>query len=215
MGGLSGGGGFVPGGARGATLAPSTAARHLFFFPSSGAVVTVGRVTDYVVLLRGVNVGGRTLKMADVRAALAKGGFPGARTVLASGNVLLASEDDAATVGSAVEKILTDTFGYQAWVLVRSTEELERIAADYPFQTDETSHHPYVVFCRSAQVLDELRAAAAPDATERVAAGRSVLYWEAPRGSSLDTAVAKVLARARYKADVTTRNLRTVRRLLP
>lgn len=175
----------------------------------------MGRVTDYVVLLRGVNVGGRTLKMADVRAALAEGGFPGARTVLASGNVLLTSERDAATVGTAVEQILTERFGYQAWVLVRSTAELAQLVADYPFQTDESSHHPYVVFCRSADVLDGLRAQLTPDGRERIAPGAGVLYWETPRGSSLDTAVAKELARARYKADVTTRNLRTLRRLLP
>lgn len=173
-------------------------------------------MTRYVVLLRGVNVGGRTLRMADVRTALAEGGFPAARTVLASGNVLLDSPDDAAQVGSAVESILTERFGYQAWVLVRSTEELAQVVADYPFETDEASHHPYVVFCRSTAVLDDLRGALTEtDQNEKIASGTDVLYWEVPRGSSLDTAVAKVLARTRYKADTTTRNLRTLRKLLP
>ncbi|WP_245542881.1 DUF1697 domain-containing protein [Ruania albidiflava] len=179
-------------------------------------MATVAQVTDYVVLLRGVNVGGRTLKMADVRAALAEGAFPGARTVLASGNVLLASERDAATVGSAVEQILTERFGYQAWVLVRSTAQLAQVVADFPFETDEATHHPYVVFCRSAEVLAALREELTEtDPAERIAPGDAVLYWQTPRGSSLDTPVAKTLARARYTADVTTRNLRTLRRLLP
>ncbi|WP_147916381.1 DUF1697 domain-containing protein [Ruania zhangjianzhongii] len=173
-------------------------------------------MTSYAVLLRGVNVGGRTLKMAEVREALAEGGFPAARTVLASGNVLLDSAADAAQVGPAVESILTERFGYRARVLVRSIQELAEIVADYPFDTDESSHHPYVVFCRSAAVLDDLREVlTAIDETERIAPGADVLYWELPRGRSLDTAVAKVLARARYKEDTTTRNLRTLRRLLP
>ena len=172
-------------------------------------------MTGYVVLLRGVNVGGRTLKMAEVRAALADGGYPGARTVLASGNVLLDSEDDAAQVGSAVEGVLTERFGYQAWVLVRTAGELAQLVADYPFDTDETSHHPYVVFCRSRQVLDELGEVLAETSDdERIAPGTDVLYWECPRGSSLETKASKVLARARYKRDVTTRNLRTLRKLL-
>ncbi len=173
-------------------------------------------MTDHVVLLRGVNVGGRTLTMADVRAALAEGGFPGARTVLASGNVLLSSEHDTATVGSAVEQILTERFGYQARVLVRTAEQLAQVVADYPFDTDESTHHPYVVFCRSAEVLDSLRAELTElDPAERIASGGDVLYWQTPRGRSLDTPVAKTLARARYTAEVTTRNLRTLRRLLP
>ena len=168
------------------------------------------------MLLRGVNVGGRTLKMADVRAALAEGGFPGARTVLASGNVLLTSERDAATVGTAVEQILTERFGYQAWVLVRSTEQLTQVVADFPFDTDEATHHPYVVFCRSGDVLETLQAALTEtDPAEQIAPGDGVLYWESPRGHSVDTPVSKTLARARYTADVTTRNLRTLRRLLP
>ena len=200
----------------GSNCSTDDGAGHLFFFRSAVRVATVAQVTDYVVLLRGVNVGGRTLKMADVRAALAEGAFPGARTVLASGNVLLASERDAATVGSAVEQILTERFGYQAWVLVRSTAQLAQVVADFPFETDEATHHPYVVFCRSAEVLAALQAELTEtDPAERIAPGDAVLYWQTPRGSSLDTPVAKTLARARYTADVTTRNLRTLRRLLP
>ena len=42
----------------------------------------------YAAFLRGVNVGGVNLKMADVAAALAAAGFDDVRTVLASGNVV-------------------------------------------------------------------------------------------------------------------------------
>src|SRR5699024_8352522 len=127
----------------GSNCSTDDGAGHLFFFRSAVRVATVAQVTDYVVLLRGVNVGGRTLKMADVRAALAEGAFPGARTVLASGNVLLASERDAATVGTAVEQILTERFGYQAWVLVRSTAQLAQVGGRLPVR-DRRGHPPPV-----------------------------------------------------------------------
>lgn len=55
-------------------------------------------MTKYAALLRGVNVGGITMKMADVRDALETAGFAGVTTVLASGNVLLDADEPAATV---------------------------------------------------------------------------------------------------------------------
>ena len=42
----------------------------------------------YAAFLRGVNVGGVNLKMADVSAALSSAGFTAVRTILASGNVV-------------------------------------------------------------------------------------------------------------------------------
>ncbi|WP_089771701.1 DUF1697 domain-containing protein [Ruania alba] len=172
-----------------------------------------------VVLLRGVNVQGTTMTMADLRATLDAAGFPGARTVLASGNVILADDRPGEQIRELVEVALRDRFGYDAWVQVVEQDELARIAADYPFDTDESTHHPYVVFCRDAGALAALQETVhgppeRADDVERVAAGERVLYWETPKGRSLDTPIAKVLARKRFKADTTTRNLRTVRKLL-
>jgi hypothetical protein len=48
-----------------------------------------GAVPRYAAFLRGVNVGGVNLTMAEVAAALTDAGFTGVRTILASGNVLL------------------------------------------------------------------------------------------------------------------------------
>ena len=75
-------------------------------------------MTRYAAFLRGVNVGGVNLKMADVAAALTDAGFSEVRTVLASGNVLLESPADAAAVRTKAEAALRERFGYPAWVLV-------------------------------------------------------------------------------------------------
>ena len=48
-------------------------------------------MSEWVVLLRGINVGGINIKMADLRVALTAAGFTDVRTVLATGNVLLSS----------------------------------------------------------------------------------------------------------------------------
>ncbi|MCK5755877.1 MAG: DUF1697 domain-containing protein, partial [Mycobacterium sp.] len=61
-------------------------------------------MTRYAAFLRGVNVGGVTLKMAALTQALEAAGFTGVRTILASGNVLLDSEADAAAVRDRAER---------------------------------------------------------------------------------------------------------------
>jgi|SRR5699024_167032 len=173
-------------------------------------------MASFIVLLRGVNVGGITIRMADLCRRLSQGDFAAVRTVLASGNVLVETELPSAEVTEQVQQILRESYGYDAWVQVLTPDMLARIERQYPFHTDESTHQPYVVFCRSQEVLEELCADLPPDQPEleQVAPGESCLYWQVPKGQSVHTPVAKLLARARYKADTTTRNLRTVRRLL-
>ncbi|HUL98158.1 MAG TPA: DUF1697 domain-containing protein, partial [Mycobacterium sp.] len=55
-------------------------------------------MTKYAAFLRGVNVGGVNLKMAEVAKALTAAGFTDVRTILASGNVLLESRSKVAAV---------------------------------------------------------------------------------------------------------------------
>lgn len=67
---------------------------------------------SYIVLLRGVNVGGKSkLSMADLKAALTEMGCQGVATYINSGNVLLKSGLDATALGSKIETLLTDRVG--------------------------------------------------------------------------------------------------------
>ena len=50
-------------------------------------------MTEWVALLRGVNVGGATIRGAELHALFADLGFRLPRTVLASGNVVFGSDD--------------------------------------------------------------------------------------------------------------------------
>src|SRR5579875_3542791 len=67
-------------------------------------------MTRYVAFLRGVNVGGVNLKMAEVAAAFGDAGFSSVRTILASGNVVLEAQSDAAAVRRTAETALRDRF---------------------------------------------------------------------------------------------------------
>ena len=55
----------------------------------------------YVILLRGVNVGGVSVKMAELRELLAGLGYDEVKTVLASGNALATSDASASDTNSA------------------------------------------------------------------------------------------------------------------
>ncbi|TDE97344.1 DUF1697 domain-containing protein [Occultella glacieicola] len=170
----------------------------------------------YVVLLRGVNVGGINITMADLRKVLEEAGLTEVRTVLASGNALVTSDRSAAQLRPVIEAALRTAFGYEAWVQVLTVERIAAIVADYPFDTDEETHHPYVMFCADAPALAEVGGLAdgVDPAVEQVRPGDGVVYWEAPKGSSTDTAFAKLTSRARYRSILTTRNLRTLRKLI-
>ncbi|RUR03598.1 DUF1697 domain-containing protein [Labedella endophytica] len=171
----------------------------------------------HVALLRGVNVGGVTVRSAPLAAVFEGLGFGSVRTVLASGNVVFDGGDTPESdLKAAVEKALADAFGYDAWIVLTRQSRVRAIVGAFPF-AEVDDRQPYVLFGSDAGVLDELADFAELDTApgvERVSRGDGVLYWDLPRGSSTDTAFAKRTARSRYRSTTTTRNLRTLRKLL-
>jgi len=172
-------------------------------------------MTRYAAFLRGVNVGGVSLKMTDVASALRDAGFDNVRTILASGNVVLDARGSAASVRKKAESALRETFGYDAWVLVYELDTVAAIADGYPFEPEVEGHHSYVTFVSDPVVLDEL-AALATDAGpgEKIARGDGVVYWQVPRAATLTSAIGKTIGKRRYKSSTTTRNLRTLGKVL-
>lgn len=174
--------------------------------------------TRHVALLRGVNVNGIAIKSAELKALFADElGFGAVRTVLASGNVLFDTDtDDAAALRTRIEQALRKRFGYDAWIVLLTQKQVAAMAKGYPFERIDDERHPYIVFGSDAAMLDEvMEKAGAVDAdVEQLKRGKGVLYWQCPRGESLDTPVAKLLAKTRYRSSTTTRNLRTVEKLV-
>ena len=172
--------------------------------------------TRHVALLRGVNVNGITIKSAELKALFVELDFAAVRTVLASGNVLFDTDESGAALRSRIEQALRKRFGYDAWIVLLTQKTVAEIAAAYPFERIDDERHPYIVFGSDKAMLDEImeKAGTVDADTERLERGKGVLYWQCPRGESLDTPVARLLAKTRYKSSTTTRNLRTVEKLL-
>lgn len=172
-------------------------------------------MTRYVAFLRGVNVGGVNLKMAEVAVALTDARFTDVTTVLASGNLLMTSSATVGTVRNDAEKALREAFGYDAWVLAYEIDDVRAVSDAYPFEREVDGHHSYVTFVTDADVLDEL-ADLAKDAgpDEKIERGDGVVYWQAPKSGTLDTTIGKTMGKKRYKSSTTTRNLRTIDKVL-
>jgi uncharacterized protein (DUF1697 family) len=174
-------------------------------------------MTRFVALLRGVNVGGITVKSAAL-ADMARGlGLADARTVLASGNLVFSADEEPRPLKARIEAALSERFGYDAKIVLTTADHLTAVVDAYPFDPERDGYHAYVLFGTDQAVLDELVAAAAdlPAADEKVAPGDGVVYWECPKGSTVQTPFAKVTAkRSTTAATVTNRNIRTLGKIL-
>lgn len=169
-----------------------------------------------VALLRGVNVGGVRFRMADLVQALETAGFTEVRTVLASGNVVLTSpDDDPRAIAAAVATVIQDRFGFDVAVIAASLPVVREAVDEYPFPRTE-DRHAYVVFADEEEALADLVDAAAQveSAEETIRPGEAVVYWDVPKGRTLDSPFGKRFGRWQRSGAVTTRNIATLEKIL-
>jgi uncharacterized protein (DUF1697 family) len=106
----------------------------------------------YIAFLRAVNVGGRVVKMDQLRALFEAMKFKNVETFIASGNVLFdARTDDAGALEERIEKHLEKALGYKVLAFVRSPAEVVACAAYEPFGSAEAlppAHAIYVGFLK-------------------------------------------------------------------
>jgi len=89
-------------------------------------------MTRYAAFLRGVNLGRRTVKNAELKAAFAALGYDNVQTLLASGNVLFDARADKG-IREKVEAGLKQQFGFEVPIVLRPLDALRRMAAANPF----------------------------------------------------------------------------------
>ena len=103
-----------------------------------------------VAFLRAINVGGHTVKMADLRALFESMGCRNVETFIASGNVIFDSdEEDNHRLETKIEESLKQALGYQVVTFIRTISEIVEIAAYQPFPEEEiiaAGHNVYIAF---------------------------------------------------------------------
>lgn len=172
--------------------------------------------TRWVALLRGVNVGGITVKSAPLADVFRSLGFEDVKTVLASGNVVFTTaENDASALTTRIETALSEEFGYTARIVLVKQTVVEKVVAGYPFD-EVDDKQPYVIFASDPTIFVDLTDAGTglDNSIERIATGDGVVYWEVRRGLSTESTFSKRTAKVEGPAVTTTRNLRTLRKLV-
>ncbi|MDP3860829.1 MAG: DUF1697 domain-containing protein [Phaeovulum sp.] len=168
-------------------------------------------MTIWVLLLRGVNVGGTgRLPMAALRALLGRLGCTQVETYIQSGNAVFRSDRAAGDLAAAVGAAIAAEFGFRPAVILREAGQIAATLAANPFpQGAENPKSVHFFFlaepARGADIgaLDALAARG-----EAFHLTDAVFYLFAPEGvghSALADRAPRVLG-----VPVTARNLRTV-----
>jgi uncharacterized protein (DUF1697 family) len=95
-------------------------------------------MTRYAAFLRGVNLGKRTVKSAELKAAFEAMGFTNVKTLLASGNVLFDAKA-AKGLQARIEAGLEQRFGFAVGTVLRSVDELRALVKADPFKGEVES----------------------------------------------------------------------------
>ncbi|GAB3546262.1 DUF1697 domain-containing protein [Arthrobacter tumbae] len=171
-------------------------------------------MTRYAIFLRGVNVGGVAIKSADLRRTVEALPVSGVKTLLASGNVVCSSDLTADELKFQSEQSLRQRFGYEARVVVLDAATVESIVADCPFPADDPDIHTYLTLFSDPAVLTELIKFAGSINEPVQPLGTIAAAWRAPKGGTLDSPLNAFTNRAAFKKATTTRNLRTLQKVL-
>lgn len=171
---------------------------------------------QYVVFLRGVNVGGRGIvKMAALVEALAAAGFTDVRSYIQSGNILLTSKLSKDCVKDEVETCLSKAFDMQTQAAVFMCKEWKQVVANAPEwwgERDDWKHNilimipPHTAYEAAGQI-GQLK----PD-IEALATGDSVLYQSVSWAAFGKSVTGKLAASPVYKF-MTVRNYNTAHKL--
>jgi uncharacterized protein (DUF1697 family) len=176
-------------------------------------------VTRYVVLLRGINVGGRNIvPMAGLRQLLEELGFTNVSTYIASGNVLLSSDLPAAEVRDRIEVALPTTFRLDSdlvSVLVLTHAELQGVVDRRP---DGFGERPDTHLCDAIFLIGIDAASAMPafdprPGVDRVWPGDGVIYSERLAAERTKSRLGRIVGTPHYRS-MTVRGWKTTLALL-
>ena len=174
------------------------------------------RVTSYIALLRGINLGStRKIAMPELRDLLHSLGYADARTYIQSGNILLASDQSPRELATRLERAIEERFKLRVPVLVRTADDLAEVVARNPLpERTAVPARFYVVFLDRAPRRDRIDAIGAADLErDQVAFGNRVIYaWY--RDGLRASRLAPAIADNRLGVTTTARNWNTVTRLL-
>ena len=148
-------------------------------------------MNTYVVLMRGINVGGKnTVPMTGLKKCLEELGFSSVSTYLASGNVIVQSDKRANEVQAQIEAALPESFNLhdeRIKVLVLTRKQLQAVIENRPagFGEQPENYHSDAIFLMGIDAAQALPVFNPREGVDQVWPGEGVIYSQ--RLSSLRT----------------------------
>lgn len=173
----------------------------------------------YLVLIRGINVGGKNrLTMAGLRECLKERGFSNVSTYIASGNVILDSDKRADVVRAQIERALPETFNLDdelIRVLVLTRSQLQAVIDRKPegFGEQPDKYHSDAIFLMGIGSAQALPAFDPREGVDTIWPGDGVIYSQRLSSQRTRSRLSKIVGTPAYKS-MTIRSWRTTTKLL-
>ena len=171
----------------------------------------------YISILRGVNVGGRKVPMANLKSLYEDLGFKEVITYIQSGNVIFkADKTSGQTLEKIIEKKINEIFNMAVPVIIRRVREMKNVLANNPFLKMKgiDINKLHVTFLEKLPGQNELDNTKKYDYTPDrfIIAGREVFLY-CPGGYG-KTKLSNNFFESKLKVHATTRNWKTVNKLV-
>ena len=176
-------------------------------------------MTRYLVLLRGINVGGRNkVPMAALRELLESHGHTNVSTYIASGNVILSSNQSAAAIKRELEEVLPKTFKLDTEliaVLVLTLAQLRAVVRKRPtgFGDEPDTYNCDAVFLMGIDAATAMKVFDPRPGVDEVWPGTGVIYSQRLSAQRTKSRLNKIMGTPAYKS-MTVRSWTTTMALL-
>lgn len=176
-------------------------------------------MTRYLVLLRGINVGGKNkVPMAPLRRLLEELGYSDVSTYIASGNVLLRSDQPAREVKQRIEDALPRAFHLDSAivsVLILTHAQLQTVVEGRPkgFGDSPDTYHSDAIFLIGIGAAKAMEAFDPRPGVDTVWPGKGVIYSQRLSAERTKSRLNKVMGSPAYRS-MTIRNWNTTVALL-
>ncbi len=174
---------------------------------------------SYVILLRGVNVGGKNaVPMAGLKACLEKLGFTDVATYIASGNAIVTSDKRPAEIQTRIETALTKNFKLDSKlikVLALTRAQLQAVVVRKPkgFGEKPATYHSDAIFLMGITAKQAMAAFRPREGVDAVWPGKGVIYSQRLSAQRTKSRLNAIMATPLYKS-MTIRNWNTTTKLL-
>ncbi len=176
-------------------------------------------LTTYLVLFRGINVGGKNkVPMVELRALLTDLGCRNVRTYIQSGNAILQSELKAETIARRIEEAMPGRFTLDTSVirvLVLSRAELEAAIDKRPkgFGDQPDTYHSDAIFLMGVDAAEAMPAFSPKEGVDVVWPGDGLIYTQRLSAQRTRSRLNRVMSSPLYKS-MTIRSWQTTSALM-